>query len=258
MQLRVNGLPPNASEDELVRLFSEIGRLEWVRIIRDIISGKSKGYAIVRMPVDAEAEEAIKRLSGFRLGDVSIRVNRMHETLPGEMEYKEWLTDYASSALERIGVRAGQSVLDYGCGPGPFSIASAGIVGGRGKVCAMDVRASSLEQLKESVRIKGLANIETMLLDKVRVSISLPDESIDVILLYDVLQEIPDKQGLIREFHRVLAQSGFLSIFPMHMGTDMLLRFMNDTSLFRIRDRYGPPMGFQSPSEVINFTKPPA
>ena len=258
MQLRVNGLPGNITEDELERLFSKIGRLEWVKIIRDIMSGKSKGYAIVRMPVDAEAEEAIKRLSGFRLGDVQIGVTRMHETLPGEMEYKEWLTDYASSALGSMGVMDGQSVLDYGSGPGLFSFASAGIVGNRGKVWAMDVRASALERLIETARIKGLANIEFKLLDKAKVSIPLPDESIDVVLVYDVLQEIVDKQGLISEFHRVLAQSGFLSIFPMHMGTDMLLRIMNEMSLFRVRDRYGPPTGFYSSSEVINFTKAPA
>lgn len=126
MQLRVNGLPADASEDELARLFSEIGRLEWVRIIRDVISGKSKGYAIVRMPIDVEAEEAIKRLNGSKLENVLIKVNKMPETLPGEMEYKEWLTDYASSALGSMGVMDGQSVLDYGCGPGPFSFASAG------------------------------------------------------------------------------------------------------------------------------------
>ncbi|MBA7571134.1 hypothetical protein ES708_12892 [subsurface metagenome] len=137
-----------------------------------------------------------------------------------------------------------------------FSIASASVVGNRGKVYALDMRPAALERLKEEANRKGLANIETILFDNSKVSTLLGSESVDVILLYDVLQEISDQRLLLKELHRVLKQDGVLSVFPMHLGTDMLLNIMNDLGLFCFRDRCGVP-GLQSVSEVINFEKCP-
>jgi SAM-dependent methyltransferase len=254
MQLYIGGLSDNTTEDEVVALFSKIGTVESVRVIRDIGSGKSRGFAIVRMPNNPEGEEAIKKLNGLRLADRQVLVARMHETLPGEIEFREWLRDNAYEVLERIGVRLNQTVLDFGCGAGVFSIAGASIVGRRGKVYALDVRPGALERLREAASRRGLDNIETMLLDRSTVSIALENESVDAVLLYDVLQEIPDKTGLVKELHRILRQDGLLSVFPMHLGTDKFLNMINALGLFRFRERYCPP-GFQSASEVINFKK---
>jgi SAM-dependent methyltransferase len=254
MQLYIGGLSDNTTEDEVVALFSKIGIVESARVIRDISSGKSRGFAIVRMPNNTEGEEAIKKLNGLILADRQVLVARMHETLPGEMEFREWLRDNAQEVLERVGIRSAQTVFDFGCGSGAFSIASASIVGRRGKVYALDVRSGALERLRETASQEGLDNIETMLLDRSTVSIALENESVDVVLLYDVLQEIPDKTGLLKELHRILRQDGLLSVFPMHLGTDKFLNMINALGLFQFRERYGPP-GFPSASEVLNFTK---
>jgi len=254
MQLYIGGLSDSTTEGELVAFFSEIGIVESAKVIRDIGSGKSRGFAIVRMPNNAEGEEAIKRLNGLKLRDRQITVSRMHETLPGEMEFREWLRDNVHEVLQRIGISSAQTVLDFGCGPGVFSIASASIVGHQGKVYALDARPGALERIREAAIRKGLDNIESMLLDKSTVSIGLENESVDVILLYDVLQEIEDKPGLVKELHRILRRGGLLSVFPMHLGTDKALNMINALGLFRYKERYGPPE-FQSASEVINFTK---
>lgn len=256
MQLYISGLSYNFTENELMELFSKIGTVESAKVIRDINSGRSKGFAIVKMPINTEAEEAIKRLNSLILGDKQILVTRMHETLPGEMEFREWLRDNKYEVLRRTGVRQKQTVLDFGCGSGVFSIASASVVGNRGKVYALDMRPAALERLKEEANRKGLANIETILFANSKVSTLLGSESVDVILLYDVLQEISDQRLLLKELHRVLKQDGVLSVFPMHLGTDMLLNIMNDLGLFCFRDCCGVP-GLQSVSEVINFEKCP-
>jgi SAM-dependent methyltransferase len=254
MQLYVGGLSGDTAEEELSVLFSKFGDVESVTVIRDITSGKSKGFAFIRMPGSAEGEEAIKQLNGTRLGERQIMVGRMHETLPGEMEFREWLRDNALEALKRVGVRRGHVVLDYGCGPGIFTIASARIVGEQGRVYAVEVRPQPLERVREKAEKEELTTIETILLDSSRVAMGLGDESADVILLYDVLQEVDDKQGLLREMYRVLKRDGFFSVFPMHMGTERLMEIMGEVGLFRFRDRYNAP-GHTTASEVINFEK---
>ena len=257
MQLYVGGLSHDAVEEELSELFSRFGTVESVAIIRDLSSGRSKGFALVRMPSSTDGEEAARQLNNTMLGDKQILVARMHETLPGEMEFREWLRDNALEVLRGTGIKRGNIVLDYGCGSGIFTIPSARIVGERGRVFAADVGSHSLERVQEKANKEGLANIETVLLDSSKIDTSLEDESVDAVLLYDVMQEIDDKQGLLREMHRVLRRDGFLSVFPMHVGTDRLLEIMDELGLFYFRDGCGAP-GHKTASEVVNFEKRPA
>ena len=140
-------------------------------------------------------------------------------------------------------------MLDYGCGPGTFTMAAAGIVGQDGKVYALDVRPRALERLREKATSEKIENIETVLLDTAGFDTGLGSEIIDVVLLYDVFHDIKDRQGLLQELYRVLKPDGLLSIFPMHVGTVAMLDIMSEYSLFRLSGRYGPE-GYQVVSEV--------
>jgi len=254
MQLYVGGLSDDTTEVDVEEVFSTICVPQLVTIIRDIESGKSRGFAIVKIPSEEKGEEAIRHLNGTMLRGRNIVVRRTPETLPGEMEFREWLVEHASEVLIHVGVSHAQTVLDYGCGSGTFTIPSARIVGKRGRVYAFEVRPGPLERVKEKARSEGLTNIETILSDRSKLNTGLQDESVDVILVYDVMHTIDDRLGLLRELHRVLKGDGFLSVFPMHMGTENFIDAMRGYGLFRLRNRYGPP-GFKAASEILNFNK---
>ena len=254
MQLYVAGLSDEIVEDELKALFSKVGKVASATVVRDLDSGRSKGFGSVQMPSRVEGKEAIKQLNGTMLGDKQIWVGEMPETLPGELEVREWLHEHAYELLNIVGVGSAQTVLDYGCGPGIFSIAGARIVGQQGKVYALDVSPGALERVRKKARNEGMSNIETILADSSKLTVDLEDECVDVVLLYDVIQEIDNRQGLLSELHRVLKRDGFISVFPMHIGTDRMLEMMNDYGLFRLRDRYAPP-GYKTASEVLNLEK---
>ena len=156
--------------------------------------------------------------------------------------------------LIHVGVSQAQIVLDYGCGAGTFTIPSARIVGKRGRVYALEARSSRLEHVIEKAKEAALSNIVTVLSDSSKPSIDLPDRSVDIILVYDVMHEIDDRRGLLQELHRVLKGDGILSVFPMHMGTENFIDVMREYGLFCLRNRYGPP-GFKAASEILNFNK---
>ena len=254
MQLYVGGLSDDTTEVDLQEIFSGVYVPQLVTVIKDIDSGKSRGFAIVKILNEDKGEEAIKHLNGTMLRGKNIIVRRMPDTLPGEMEFREWLVDHASEVLKHIGVKKAQTVLDYGCGAGLFTIPSARIVGKRGKVYAFEARSSLLEQVREKAREAALTNIVDVLSDSSKPSIELPDKSVDIILVYDVMHEIKNQLALLKELHRVLKGGGVLSVFPMHMGTDKFIEVMKDYGLFCLRDRYEP-RAFKTASEILNFDK---
>ena len=114
MQLRIGGLSPDTVNEDLILLFTNLAVYEFVTVIRDIISGKSKGYAIAKIPDNESAQEAINKLNGSLVKGSRITVSQMPETIPGEMEFREWLADNAITVLKEIGLRPGQTILDFG------------------------------------------------------------------------------------------------------------------------------------------------
>jgi SAM-dependent methyltransferase len=254
MQLYVGGLSEDTTEVDIEKAFAGVRPLQMARVIRDIESGKSKGFAIIRVATEQRGAEAMESLNGSKLRGRIILVRKMPETLPGEMEFREWLSEHASSVLAHVGVSEAQAVLDYGCGPGTFTIPCARMVGWRGKVYAFEIRRGILEQVEEKAREAALSNVIAVLSDSSKLAVDLPDRTIDVVLVYDVMHEIKDQPGLLKELHRILKEDGILSVFPMHIGTIRFMDIIAASGRFCLRDRYGPP-GFKGASEILNFYK---
>jgi len=75
-------------------------------------------------------------------------------------------------------VREGQTLLDYGCGAGSFTLPAARRVGRRGKVYALDCFHRQLKMVEQKLIEEGLTNVQTILSN---LETGLPDESIDII-----------------------------------------------------------------------------
>jgi ubiquinone/menaquinone biosynthesis C-methylase UbiE len=131
--------------------------------------------------------------------------------------------------LVLIGLRAGQVVLDYGCGAGSYTIPAAQIVGDEGRVYALDVHPLAVEMVEKRAAKQGLANVKTIYSDR---DTGLPNSSVDVVLLYDVLHAVQDKQLLLQELGRVLKSGGILSVRPEHMAKAAFLATVEESGLF--------------------------
>jgi SAM-dependent methyltransferase len=254
MQLYIGGLPQNTTENDIETLLSKICPVQSITLARDIESGKPKGFALVKLAAEEDGEKAVNQLGGQVLKGVKIIARIMPDTLPGEMEFREWLSEHASDVLRNIGVKEGQTIMDYGCGPGLFVLPGGRMVGKTGKVYALDVRSKMLAHVKQKADVEGLTNVVTILQESSYPGINLKDEALDVVLVYDVMHEIKDRVGLLKELHRVVKPDGLLSIFPMHMGTEKMLDIMNSCDLFSFRDRFSPP-GYKGASEILNFVR---
>ena len=137
---------------------------------------------------------------------------------PEEEKYKhQFLDKNPSKVLLEIGIRAGQVVLDFGCGSGIYTIPAAKLVGEEGRVYALDINSGFLDRMEEMAKQEGLKNI-------VRIDASgeeqthLENEKVDVILLIDVLHLIEDREALFDEAYRILKRGGLIIVYPMHVA----------------------------------------
>ena len=58
-RLYVGNLPYSATEDQLTELFGRAGKVDNVRVMRDMATGRARGFAFVEMGTDEEAQKAI-------------------------------------------------------------------------------------------------------------------------------------------------------------------------------------------------------
>ena len=146
--------------------------------------------------------------------------------------------------VRKLDLKEGQKILDYGCGIGSYTFPAANLVGEKGRVYALDKQPLAIKKIEEKAQMEGFRNIDTILSDG---DTGLPDESVDVILLYGVLPEIEHKESLLRELYRVLRPNGYLSTrFCFRMKKDRILEVMEKTNLFSLREQRG---------HILNFSK---
>ena len=102
MNLYVGNLSYRLSEDELRQAFEEFGRVSSCTIIKNKLTGESKGFGFLEMPERSEAEAAINQLNGRELKGRRLNVN---EARPRE-------------GGGGGGGRTGREARDSGGGPG--------------------------------------------------------------------------------------------------------------------------------------------
>jgi len=133
--------------------------------------------------------------------------------------------------LSEVGIKPGASILDYGCGSGSYTIPAAQMVGESGKVYSLDIHPLAVQQVQKIATKKRLTNIETILSD---CATTLPDESIDIVLLYDTLHDLSEPDKVLAELQRVLKPNGILSINDHHLKEQEIITKITDKGFFRL------------------------
>jgi cold-inducible RNA-binding protein len=75
MKLYVGNLSFGTMEDDLQRLFSQVGSIESIAMVTDRDTGRSRGFAFVEMSSKSEGEAAITKFNGSELDGRSLTVS---------------------------------------------------------------------------------------------------------------------------------------------------------------------------------------
>jgi ubiquinone/menaquinone biosynthesis C-methylase UbiE len=136
--------------------------------------------------------------------------------------------------LEEIAIEPGFKILDYGCGPGGYTVPAAEMVGAEGKIYALDMHPLAAETIRKKAERKGLKNIETITSD---CKTGLEDESIDIVFLFDVFHNLITPQDILNELSRVMKPTGILAVSDHHLSNDEIVKEITKTGLFAFKDR---------------------
>ncbi|MFX1310512.1 MAG: class I SAM-dependent methyltransferase [Promethearchaeota archaeon] len=132
---------------------------------------------------------------------------------------KNWIEKEGENILREIGIKKGQKILDFGCGTGVYAVLASRIIGNSGIVYALDSDEEGL--LKELINKINKENIKNIKIIKTSGEIKIPlaDNSIDVVLIYDILHLLNhnEREELFREAYRILKKGAFVSYHATHL-----------------------------------------
>lgn len=78
MNIYVGNLPYDLTDDEMRQLFEEFGAVKTVTIVKDKMTGRSRGFGFVEMAEDKEGQAAINGLNGKPFKGRNLRINEAH------------------------------------------------------------------------------------------------------------------------------------------------------------------------------------
>lgn len=138
---------------------------------------------------------------------------------------------HPNKMLSEVEIEPGCQVLDFGCGPGVFTILLAEKIGQSGLVYALDIHQLALKTVEQRARRKGLTNIKTILSS---CSTSLPDNSLDLVIFFDVLHVLDNQEEVLTELHRVLKPEAIMYFSDHHLEDTHILSTLNEKGLFKL------------------------
>jgi SAM-dependent methyltransferase len=157
------------------------------------------------------------------------------------------------TTLDRLGLRAGQRILEIGPGPGRLLIPAAKMVQPGGEAVGIDIQPGMIDRLKACAEREGVTNLTTIVGDATRPHV--PESSFDVVFLCTVVGEIPDRAAALKQCYRALKPGGILSITEMigdpHYQSRSTLRRLAEPEGFQLQSIHGNWWMF-----TANFMKP--
>jgi phosphatidylethanolamine/phosphatidyl-N-methylethanolamine N-methyltransferase len=145
-------------------------------------------------------------------------------------------------AMERMGVRPGDRVLEVGVGTGiNTSLYPTGC-----HVTGIDLSPSMLEKARERVKREGLRNVRLMEMDAG--SLTFADDSFDIVYAPYLVSVVPDPVAVAREMRRVCKPGGKIIVLNhFRSANPVLSRVERAISPFTVH------IGFKSDLDLPGF-----
>lgn len=147
----------------------------------------------------------------------------------------------ADKILKKAEIYEGMNVADLGCGAkGHFVFPATRFVGNDGLVYAVDIRKSALDHISAIAKLEGIKHLQLVQANLEKYgSTDIPQLSLDVVLLINILFQSRKQFDIIKESLRLLKKGGRLVIVDWKASS---------------KSKLGPPPEFRvNKSDIIGF-----
>ena len=135
--------------------------------------------------------------------------------------------------VEELGIRAGDTVVDLGTGPGYMLPWLSRAVGASGKVIAEDIQQDFLDHARTKARESGLKNVEFIL--GTPTDPKLPQQAVDLVMALDVYHHFDYPRPMLAGIAKSLRPGGRLAIVDYYKRPGAMGSSRPDWPLHHIR-----------------------
>ncbi len=148
------------------------------------------------------------------------------------MKFMEWIHPQAENRAKTFDIKEGMTVVDYGCGPGRYTLPFAKLVGCSGHVIAVDLSPLAIEAIGKKVREHDLNNVSFSLAKGYDSGV---EEGIaDVVIALDMFFMIEQPAAFLTELSRICKPDGILVIDDGHQSRAKTKMKLEDAGIWRI------------------------
>jgi ubiquinone/menaquinone biosynthesis C-methylase UbiE len=130
------------------------------------------------------------------------------------MKLMDIFGQYSRKNFEKLGLKPGQTVIDYGCGPARYIEFASNTVGKTGRVIAVDIHPLAIAKVKGKIEKLNLSNVDAVLADKYTTPLS--DGIADIVYALDMFHMIAQPNEFLKELSRLAKRDATIIIEDGH------------------------------------------
>ena len=146
---------------------------------------------------------------------------------------------FINRRIKKFDIKKGMTIVDYGCGPGRYTIRFAKEVSTEGKVYAVDIHEMAIQAVDERIKKYKLKNVETKLAKGYENGVydtGLQNEIADMVCAIDMFFIIKKPTEFLNEIKRILKKDGILLIDDGHQSRKETKRKISESGIWIIAE----------------------
>ena len=143
-----------------------------------------------------------------------------------------YLIKPAEKYIATFGIKTGDTVVDYGCGPGAFIKSASLLAGETGTVFAVDLHEMAISSVNELIRKKNLKNVRPVLANGY--SVDIPDNTADLVYAIDMFHMVKESDIFLNEICRITKNRGTLLIEDGHQPRTLTIEKIKRAGCWKI------------------------
>ncbi len=148
------------------------------------------------------------------------------------MKLMDLFTNQSSRNIGNLNIISGQTVIDYGCGPGRYIKDASRMVGPSGKVIAIDIHPLAIKTVNDKIKKYNLSNVHATLANGYKTDIE--SEIADVVYALDMFHMIEQPKELVTELGRLVKIDGRVIIEDGHQPRSETKMKIEDCKILEI------------------------